>query len=125
MKRNLKIGRNDKCHCGSGKNYKKCCMNKDLIQRSETLKVNISFLHDYIKYRVEVEKNEWELEGGFFEHFFTVGIRSFFGVTVNDECQILFDEQQPNDGFYEDFVFQYYVQNIGLSKYLELGRCNS
>jgi len=25
----LRIGRNDPCHCGSGKKYKKCCMNKD------------------------------------------------------------------------------------------------
>ena len=25
----LKIGRNAPCHCGSGKKYKKCCMNKD------------------------------------------------------------------------------------------------
>lgn len=25
----LKLGRNDPCHCGSGKKYKKCCMNKD------------------------------------------------------------------------------------------------
>jgi hypothetical protein len=24
-----KIGRNDSCHCGSGKKYKKCCMKKD------------------------------------------------------------------------------------------------
>ena len=24
-----KIGRNDPCHCGSGKKYKRCCMNKD------------------------------------------------------------------------------------------------
>jgi hypothetical protein len=24
-----KIGRNDPCHCGSGKKYKKCCMTKD------------------------------------------------------------------------------------------------
>lgn len=24
-----KIGRNDPCHCGSGKKYKHCCMNKD------------------------------------------------------------------------------------------------
>ncbi len=24
-----KIGRNDDCHCGSGKKYKKCCMSKD------------------------------------------------------------------------------------------------
>ncbi|MEI3614116.1 YecA family protein [Pseudogracilibacillus sp. SO30301A] len=25
----VKIGRNDKCHCGSGKKYKKCCLDKD------------------------------------------------------------------------------------------------
>lgn len=25
-----KVGRNDPCPCGSGKKYKKCCMNKDL-----------------------------------------------------------------------------------------------
>ena len=25
---NEKIGRNDPCHCGSGKKYKKCCINK-------------------------------------------------------------------------------------------------
>ncbi len=25
----MKLGRNDPCHCGSGKKYKKCCMEKD------------------------------------------------------------------------------------------------
>ncbi|WP_202927979.1 YecA family protein [Cyclobacterium roseum] len=25
----MKIGRNDPCHCGSGKKYKKCCLHKD------------------------------------------------------------------------------------------------
>lgn len=25
----IKIGRNDPCYCGSGKKYKKCCMEKD------------------------------------------------------------------------------------------------
>ena len=26
---NKQLGRNDKCHCGSGKKYKKCCMNTE------------------------------------------------------------------------------------------------
>lgn len=30
-----KVGRNDPCPCGSGKKYKKCCLNKDEIKRSE------------------------------------------------------------------------------------------
>lgn len=25
----MKLGRNEMCYCGSGKKYKKCCMNKD------------------------------------------------------------------------------------------------
>ena len=30
-----KVGRNDPCPCGSGKKYKKCCLNKDEARRSE------------------------------------------------------------------------------------------
>ena len=30
-----KVGRNDPCPCGSGKKYKKCCLNKDESKRSE------------------------------------------------------------------------------------------
>ncbi|MDP3889512.1 MAG: SEC-C metal-binding domain-containing protein [bacterium] len=26
------IGRNEPCHCGSNKKYKKCCLTKDLSQ---------------------------------------------------------------------------------------------
>ena len=29
----MKLGRNDPCHCGSGKKYKKCCMEKDEAAR--------------------------------------------------------------------------------------------
>ena len=25
----MKLGRNDPCHCGSGKKYKQCCLEKD------------------------------------------------------------------------------------------------
>lgn len=28
----MKIGRNDPCPCGSGKKYKKCCLNKSEIE---------------------------------------------------------------------------------------------
>jgi hypothetical protein len=28
VRENQKIGRNDSCPCGSGKKYKKCCLNK-------------------------------------------------------------------------------------------------
>jgi hypothetical protein len=33
----MKIGRNDPCHCGSGKKYKKCCSANDEAARSAEL----------------------------------------------------------------------------------------
>jgi methionyl aminopeptidase len=33
--RSTKIGRNDPCPCGSGKKYKKCCINKSPVSRSQ------------------------------------------------------------------------------------------
>ncbi len=30
MVKKIKLGRNDPCHCGSGKKYKNCCLDKDL-----------------------------------------------------------------------------------------------
>lgn len=32
----MKIGRNDLCYCGSGKKYKKCCLNKDKSTSANT-----------------------------------------------------------------------------------------
>ncbi|GAA0221801.1 SEC-C metal-binding domain-containing protein [Metaclostridioides mangenotii] len=36
------LGRNELCPCGSGKKYKKCCMNKDLISERAARKVGLS-----------------------------------------------------------------------------------
>ena len=33
--RDNKIGRNDTCHCGSGRKYKKCCMSKNKEEKKE------------------------------------------------------------------------------------------
>src|SRR5690625_4948110 len=35
-----KIGRNEPCHCGSGKKYKKCCLKKDRQEQKENRIVN-------------------------------------------------------------------------------------
>ena len=34
-----KLGRNEPCHCGSGKKYKKCCLDKDIKQYGKAMKV--------------------------------------------------------------------------------------
>ncbi len=35
-----KLGRNDPCHCGSGKKYKKCCLDKDIKETGKAVKVD-------------------------------------------------------------------------------------
>ncbi|MFH0805233.1 MAG: SEC-C metal-binding domain-containing protein, partial [Patescibacteria group bacterium] len=36
----VKLGRNDRCHCGSGKKYKRCHMDADKGQHSQTVQQN-------------------------------------------------------------------------------------
>lgn len=52
------IGRNDPCHCGSGKKYKKCCMAKDQASESKSLQEN--WEKSVAKAKAEAEKNEKE-----------------------------------------------------------------
>lgn len=52
-----KIGRNDLCYCGSGKKYKKCCMEKDqeeasrelLVKKKETVSDKYFSVKEYIE----------------------------------------------------------------------------
>ncbi|MEI8296053.1 MAG: SEC-C metal-binding domain-containing protein [Alphaproteobacteria bacterium] len=39
-----KLGRNDLCACGSGKKYKKCCLNMDTIEYDKDYQVPDSFI---------------------------------------------------------------------------------
>ncbi len=34
-----KLGRNDSCHCGSGKKYKKCCLENDVDKHGRAIKI--------------------------------------------------------------------------------------
>lgn len=34
-----KLGRNEPCHCGSGKKYKKCCLDKDIEETGKPMKM--------------------------------------------------------------------------------------
>lgn len=37
--RKRKLGRNEPCHCGSGKKYKRCCLDKDMEDRGSAMRV--------------------------------------------------------------------------------------
>jgi hypothetical protein len=35
----MKVGRNQPCHCGSGRKYKQCCLTKDGATEREALEI--------------------------------------------------------------------------------------
>jgi len=53
----MQVGRNEKCPCGSGSKYKKCCMVRNSRKVHETLK------HFFGEEWIEAEMNKVELEG--------------------------------------------------------------
>jgi hypothetical protein len=73
-------------------------------------KWNIITLHDYLQNRSVEEGCSWELNTQFFETYFNDGIRKFFGVCVDNQCVIQYDEQEPNNGYCDDFIFEYNFQ---------------
>ncbi len=77
-----KIGRNDPCHCGSGKKYKKCCFNKD--KNEGKLK----------KIELEKEKEIKNLERG---DKMLEELRKFFPALGNDEDYNYFDFENSDN----------------------------
>ena len=53
-------------------------------------------LFDYMTYRAAQEKLEMSLEHKWFAVHFHAGYRSFFGIELDDEGNLLSDSQQPN-----------------------------
>ena len=49
--RNMKVGRNQPCPCGSGKKYKKCCLNKENVS-SDLLYRRLGEAHDRLAHRL-------------------------------------------------------------------------
>jgi hypothetical protein len=52
------VGRNDPCHCGSGKKYKKCCMAKDEAAEHKVLEENWSKAEAQAKVEAENQAKE-------------------------------------------------------------------
>ena len=63
----------------------------------------IRFL-DYLKYRANHEGAPLALEEGFILESFHVGVRFFFGVTIDDNGLPMHDAQQPYDGFLDEWL---------------------
>ena len=54
-----KTGRNDPCPCGSGKKYKKCCLDRDEAERRELSQSDLAFGDDPIDDEDSTELEEW------------------------------------------------------------------
>jgi len=46
-KKPRKLGRNEPCHCGSGKKYKKCCLDKDVKELGKAIEIDSLWDEEY------------------------------------------------------------------------------
>jgi hypothetical protein len=87
---------------------------KQSMRNTKKSPIHLEHLISYLKLRSKVEGVGFKLNDKFFIDNFNYGLRIFFGVTVDENGFPLFDEQQPSDSFYEDFLFDYYSTIFGL-----------
>jgi uncharacterized protein YecA (UPF0149 family) len=79
-------GRNDPCPCGSGKKYKKCCLEKDQKERQQAYKAMI-----------EEKENEWEYEDNEYDgldHYSDDDEDEYF---ENEDSDIETDDEETED----------------------------
>jgi len=63
----------------------------------------IRFL-DYLKYRADHNEVPLALDEGFIVESFHIGVRFFFGVTIDDKGLPMHDTEQPYDGFLDEWL---------------------
>ena len=63
----------------------------------------IRFLN-YLKHRADHLGVPLALDEGFILESFHVGVRFFFGVTIDDNGLPIHDREQPHDGFLEEWL---------------------
>jgi len=122
IRNNTKIGRNDPCYCGSGKKYKKCCLNKDReikkIKSSEGHFMGDDNLNGKIGSNPSAKKMKESLEGmkllksttemGLFDGFIPLGldrdglIDAFSGLNeIEEQMSVLDVPDKFNEHFLE------------------------
>ena len=63
----------------------------------------IRFL-DYLKYKADHNEVPLALDEGFIVESFHIGVRFFFGVTIDDNGLPIHDTEQPYDGFLDEWL---------------------
>ena len=63
----------------------------------------IRFLN-YLKYKADYAETTLALDEGIIMESFHVGVRYFFGVTIDDKGMPIHDREQPYEGFLEEWI---------------------
>ena len=93
---NDKTGRNDPCPCGSGKKYKKCCMNKDRLEAREEKKSESRFAEEFRKYMENRDENDLFGEEEY-EVFAPISVDRIPDYGPFPHGNILFDQNELNN----------------------------
>ena len=73
---------------------------------------NVDILFDYLMMRANYEGVDFKLDIEFFESGFNSGIRNFFRVQVNNIGFPIWDEQEPEMGFLNNFISWIFITKI-------------
>lgn len=98
----MKLGRNDPCHCGSGKKYKKCCLNKD-----KTPEIPREILE---RFQRANEKEQFRRQAGIYVRF--VNPVEFQGGKVWALANTVYHRKGSNETFHE-FIINILREKIG------------
>jgi hypothetical protein len=73
---------------------------------------NVEILFDYLIMRSDFEGVDFEINIKFLESGFNSGIRNFFGVQVNNIGFPIWDGQEPEKGFLNNFIGWIFITKI-------------
>ena len=90
------LGRNELCSCGSGKKYKKCCLNKDMVVERANRKIGLS-QQDYVDLYSKL--HEYSRQSKFYDEYLKA-----------KEMFYILDDEQLNKKF-DKFFNTYYIQD--------------
>jgi hypothetical protein len=96
------------------KNRKTFKTTKQNVSKSNCypLGFNVDILYDYMKLRAHQEGVVFELDIEFFESGFKKGIRNFFGVQLNNIGFPIWDDQEPEKGYLNNFISCIFISKI-------------
>lgn len=112
----MKTGRNDPCPCGSGKKYKKCCLNKGVLEKliPTVTKIETTPELEVLKKNAEEENDQRRIK-----YLEPLGIYvNFIKPQIYEDRKFwilgnrLYYERPPNETFHEFLIFILY-QTLG------------